>query len=64
VLPDQVRDYLVVHELAHLLEPNHSRNYWKRVDEFFPDYRYAEAELKRYWILVERDSIWDVLKTV
>ncbi|HUK38291.1 MAG TPA: SprT family zinc-dependent metalloprotease [Methanomicrobiales archaeon] len=64
VLPDQVRDYLVVHELAHLLEPNHSRKYWKRVGEFFPDFRYAEAELKRYWILVERDSIWDVLKTV
>jgi len=60
-LPGDIRDYLAVHELAHLLEPNHSRRYWERVGGFFPDYRYAEEELKRYWILVERDSIWEVL---
>lgn len=63
-LPPAIRDYLVVHELSHLLEPDHSRRYWKRVGEFFPDYRYAEGELKRYWILIERDGIWEVLKRV
>ncbi len=63
-LPPAVRDYLVVHELCHLLEPNHSRRYWKRVGEFFPDYRFAEEELKRSWILIERDGIWEVLKNV
>jgi len=60
-LPGDIRDYLVVHELTHLLEPNHSRAYWKRVGEYFPDYRYAEEELKRYWILLEQDGIWEVL---
>jgi len=63
-LPPAIRDYLVVHELCHLVEPNHSRRYWKRVGEFFPDYRFAEEELKRYWILIERDGIWEVLKQV
>jgi predicted metal-dependent hydrolase len=63
-LPPDIRDYLVVHELSHLLEPNHSRRYWKRVGEFFPDYRFAEEELKKYWILIERDGIWEVLKRV
>jgi predicted metal-dependent hydrolase len=63
-LPPNIRNYLVVHELAHLLEPNHSRRYWKRVREFFPDYRFGEEELKRYWVLVERDGIWEVLKKV
>ena len=63
-LPAAIRDYLVVHELAHLLEPNHSRRYWRRVGEFFPDYRFAEDELRRYWILIERDGIWEVLKRV
>lgn len=63
-LPEGIRDYLVVHELAHLLEPNHSRRYWERVGEFFPDYRNAEEELKRYWILLEQDSIWEVLRRV
>ena len=61
-LPGAVREYLVVHELAHLLVPNHSARYWKRVGEFYPDYRYAEEELKRYWILLEQDSIWKVLR--
>jgi len=63
-LPPVIRDYLVVHELSHLLEPNHSPRYWKRVGEFFPEYRYAEKELRKYWILVERDGIWEVLKRV
>jgi predicted metal-dependent hydrolase len=63
-LPADIREYLVVHELAHLLEPNHSRRYWRRVGAFFPDYRYAEEELKRYWILLEGDSIWEILKGV
>ena len=63
-LPSTLRDYLVVHELTHLLEPNHSRKYWERVGEFFPDYRNAEEELKRYWILLEQDSIWEVLKKI
>jgi predicted metal-dependent hydrolase len=63
-LPPVIRDYLVVHELSHLLEPSHSRRYWKRVGVFFPDYRHAEEELKRYWILIERDGIWEVLKGV
>jgi hypothetical protein len=63
-LPPDIRDYLVVHELSHLLEPNHSRRYWKRVGEFFPDYQFAEEELRRYWILIERDGIWEVLKGV
>ncbi len=63
-LPGNLCEYLVVHELAHLLQPDHSRRYWVRVGEFFPDYRHAEEELKRYWILLERDSIWEVLAKV
>jgi predicted metal-dependent hydrolase len=61
-LPGAILDYLVVHELAHILEPNHSRKYWKQVGQFYPDYRFAEEELKRYWVLLEQDSIWKVLR--
>jgi predicted metal-dependent hydrolase len=63
-LPGPVREYLVVHELAHLFVPDHSKRYWKRVGEFYPDYRFAEEELKRYWILLEQDSIWKVLRKI
>ncbi len=40
--PLQVIDYIVVHELCHLIEPNHSPAFWKKVGEHFPTY--AEAE--------------------
>jgi predicted metal-dependent hydrolase len=63
-LPGDIREYLAIHELAHLLESNHSRTYWRTVGQFFPDYRCAEGELKRYWILLEQDSIWEVLRKI
>jgi predicted metal-dependent hydrolase len=43
--PMMVIDYVVVHELAHILEPNHSRRFWDRVAEMYPNYQRA-----RQWI--------------
>jgi predicted metal-dependent hydrolase len=45
--PVSVRDYLIVHELMHRREMNHSRRYWKHVAAACPGYREAEAWLKR-----------------
>ena len=50
--PPHVRDYLVLHELAHLREMNHSRRFWDEVACLCPDYRQAERWLKQHSILL------------
>ena len=43
-----VRDYLVLHELAHLKEMNHSRRFWAEVARLCPGFREAERWLKQH----------------
>ena len=45
--PPRVVDYLIIHELMHCREMNHSARYWKLVGKAFPDYRHAEQWLKK-----------------
>lgn len=40
-------DYVVAHELAHLLEMNHSARFWARVESVYPDYDGAKAALRK-----------------
>jgi len=49
--PPEVVDYLVVHELAHLTEQHHGREFWQLVGEHVPNYK-ERAE----WL--ERNSVW------
>jgi len=44
--PSFVLEYIVVHELCHLIHMNHSKVFWLKVEEFMPDYRSAELWLK------------------
>jgi hypothetical protein len=37
--PLSVMDYLIVHELCHLIHQNHSPAYWKEVEAVLPDYK-------------------------
>ncbi|MFK7935863.1 MAG: M48 family metallopeptidase, partial [Saprospiraceae bacterium] len=44
--PQDVIDYVIIHELAHLIELNHSPRFWKLVADAMPEYREKEEWLK------------------
>lgn len=46
--PVEVIDYVIIHELCHLLHMNHDRSFWRKVGGLMPDYKEKEAYLTRY----------------
>ncbi len=39
-------DYVIIHELCHFYEPNHSKAFWNHVEEYFPKYKEARKRLR------------------
>ncbi len=52
LLPEHLANYIVVHELCHLGEFNHSKNFWNMVAKTIPDYKNAKEELKKEGIVM------------
>ncbi|MCS7036422.1 MAG: M48 family metallopeptidase [Saprospiraceae bacterium] len=46
--PREVQDYVILHELAHLVEPNHSDRFWAVVAQHMPDFERHEAWLRQH----------------
>jgi len=55
---DDLIDYVVVHELAHLSEMNHSDRFWDIIGNILPDYKLRKARLKKLHMSLG-DEVWD-----
>lgn len=44
--PNEVMDYVIIHEIAHLKEMNHSKNFWRLVQGMMPEYKRPYKWLK------------------
>lgn len=51
-LPSDVIDYVIIHELMHLVELNHSKRFWELVKIQDPNYKYHKKVLHRYVCLI------------
>jgi hypothetical protein len=51
--PEPVFDYLIVHELCHMVHHNHSAEYWKLVETIFPDHRRCRKWLRENGIRLQ-----------
>lgn len=52
--PRECVEYVIVHELAHLRENNHSTRFWKIVADALPDYKARQTKLALSWVLNAR----------
>jgi predicted metal-dependent hydrolase len=50
MMPLRLIDYVIIHELCHLNELNHSKEFWLLVELFLPDYKMRRKELKQLHI--------------
>ena len=49
-LPEHLRDYVILHELAHTVEKNHGPGFWNLLDQISGDARGLDREMKKYRI--------------
>jgi predicted metal-dependent hydrolase len=52
MIPPEVQDYLIIHELAHQVHLNHSKAFWKVVEQWCPEYRSANRWLRDHATLI------------
>ena len=47
LLPEEIVEYILIHELCHLRQMNHSDRFWKEVEKYCPDFLKRRHELRK-----------------
>lgn len=47
-LPQHIIEYIIVHELCHIVHKHHKKSFWDMVEKFIPNYKRVRMELKSY----------------
>lgn len=47
MLPNEAIDAVIVHELCHIIHPNHSKNFYDLVEKYIPNYKQIDKYLKK-----------------
>ncbi len=58
-LPDELIEYIIFHELTHLIEKRHNQIFWQTVSQKFPNYQELEKLLFIYWFPVIKNQQTD-----
>lgn len=53
-LPNRILEYLIYHEVVHILEGRHNRGFWHMIKQRFPNYQEIENEPLSYWFRVNK----------
>ena len=56
MVPLELIDYVVIHELCHILHMNHDRSFWRKIGSIIPDYKKKDEQLKMYGSLMIHQS--------
>lgn len=57
ILPTQLAEYVIIHELCHSLHMNHSPMFWKSVEKYCPNYKKLKKELSCFGFILKSDVL-------
>lgn len=55
MLPERLVEYVIIHELCHSKQMNHSTKFWKLVERFCPDFKQRRKDLNQFGFLLKTD---------
>lgn len=55
ILPERLVEYVIIHELCHSKQMNHSTKFWRLVEKFCPDYKERKKELNQFGFLLKTE---------